>query len=279
MLILSPISLASRIIELLHYGPKEATALIDDLQIKPPVPTKQGIYAMIRKMVRAEILIKHKRTVALNIAWLARLQSFADRASHSYFTGHKKNAGNILALTEGERVRYDFKSIANADVFWDHLIYQLVAAHQKTQWFAYNPHCWFFIARPDQERDLRDFITHHGGQYLLTVGDTTPLDKTIRKEFDRTSSQYVMREKPLPFKNNYYVNCIGDYVIEVWIEEKITQRIECIYQTATNITPPIESELKTIIDSKSSVRLVVSRNAKKAAKLRRSLSKQFVMLL
>ncbi len=278
MLILSPTSLASKIIELLHYGPKEATELINDLQIKPLVPTKQGIYAMIRKMVRAEILVKHKRTVALNLAWLTRLQSFADRASHSYFTGHKKNAGNILALTEGERVRYDFKSIANADVFWDHLIYQLVAAHPKTPWLAYNPHCWFFIARPDQERALRDFITRRNGQYLVTVSGSTPLDKAIRKEFDRSSSQYEMRQKPLSQKNTYYFNCIGDFVIEAWIDQAIATRIKLIYRTATAITPPIISELKTMIDSHSAVRLVVSHNEKKAAKLRRSLSKQFVML-
>lgn len=235
--------------------------------------TKQGMYAALRKLVRAEIVIKHKQHVSLNVAWLEKLNSFAELAGHFY--SHDARSGSFLDLADGERISYSFNSAGATDAFWNHVIYLLVEAHTGQPWVAYNKHCWFLLVRKESERALRDFIVKHHGQYLIVTGSRMPLDKEIRKEFDGKGSQYHMRERPLFQKNNYYLNVIGDFLIEVWIDPDRADALEKLYAEASSFTPHVEDAMRDIINTRGKAKLVVSRNKKRVTKLFKTLSKPF----
>lgn len=266
-------TLENTVIECLQKGTLSTTDLLKLLREKRSRTTKQGMYAVLRKLIRAEVVLKHKQLVSLNIVWLSKLESFVSLAEHFYTSTSR--SGNFLGLADGEKIKYEFQNPNVTDAFWNHVIYLLVEARPKQPWFAYNPHCWFFLARPESERALRDFIIRNGGQYLLIVGAKHPLDQSIRKEFDNEHSQYFMREPPLFPKNNYYLNIIGDYVIEVWIDPAQANEIEQLYASASETTEEIGERLQDIIGSKGKTKLVVSRDRKKAEKFRRMLSKPF----
>lgn len=266
-------NLEQHLISLLQKGPLSSADLLFAVRKKRSGTTKQGMYAALRKLIKAEIVVKHKAQVSLNVTWLTKLDSFASLASHFYSSDAR--SGNFLDLADGDRISYEFKSANATDAFWIHVLLLLVEAYPKANFLAYNPHCWFFLVRPESERTLRDVIMRKKSQYLVMVGGKRPLDRAIRKEFDGKGSQYSMREKSLFKKNNYYLNVIGEYVIEVTIDTAQANAIDRLYNSAKSFTPDIEDELRDIITSKGRTRLIVSRDKKKAEKLRRMLAKPF----
>lgn len=266
-------SLEQHLISLLQKGPLSTANLLSVVRKKRPGTTKQGMYAALRKLIKAEIVVKHKAQVSLNVTWLTKLDSFASLASHFYSSNAR--SGSFLDLADGDRISYEFKSANATDAFWIHVLLLLIEAYPEAVFLAYNPHCWFFLVRPESERTLRDVIIRKKSQYLVMVGGKRPLDRAIRKEFDGKRSQYAMRESPLFKKNNYYVNVIGDYVIEVWVDAAHAEAIERLYRSAESFVPEVEDELRDIINSKGKTKLVVSRDKKKAEKLRRMLAKPF----
>lgn len=265
-------NLEQHLISLLQKGPLSTADLLSSVRKKRSGTTKQGMYAALRKLVKAEIVVKHKTQVSLNVTWLTKLDSFTSLASHFYSSNAR--SGSFLDLADGDRISYEFKSANSTDAFWIHLLL-LLETYPEAAFFAYNPHCWFFLVRPESERTLRDVIVRNKSQYLVTVGGKRPLDRAIKREFDGKRSQYAMRESPLFKKNNYYVNVIGDYVIEVWIDAAHAEAIERLYRSAESFTPDVEDELRDIINAKGKTKLVVSRDKKKAEKLRRMLAKPF----
>ena len=259
----------------LQKGPVITTDLLRLLQKEIPKTTKQGMYVLLRKLIQAEVILKHKKQISLNIAWLTKLESFISLAEHFYSNAHK--SGGFLGLADGEKIKYEFQNLKVTDAFWNHVLYLLIEAHPKTPWFTYNPHCWFFLARPDSERALRDFVGKNGSRYLLTVGSKTPLDQAIKKEFDGQRNRYFMRESPLFPKMTYYVSVIADYIVEGWIDLVQTAAIEKLYTSADAFNPEIEKQLQDIITRKGRTKLVISRNKKKAEKLRYKLAKPFIL--
>jgi hypothetical protein len=76
-----------------------------------------------------------------------------------------------------------------------------------------------------------------------------------------------MLEMPLFNKPNYYVNIIGDYLIEVHLDKKSEEKINRFFKTFVEWTPQAREKLEAIVSSHGRTKLVVSRNAKKAARL------------
>jgi hypothetical protein len=57
----------------------------------------------------------------------------------------------------------------------------------------------------------------------MTVGGKTKLDKSISRDFNNDFLQYS--SKKIFDRDNYYVTVIEDYIIEVFLDEKISREI------------------------------------------------------
>ncbi len=268
-------SLETAIISLLQKGPLPTDGLLSQLRSIRVGTTKQGMYAALRKLVRAEIALKTKREIALSATWLTKLENFSEIAGHFY--AERSRSGSFLALKDGERITYTFKNANDTDAFWIHVLLLLVDAYPGMPFIAYNPHCWFFLVRAESERTLRDAVVRSKGQYLVAVRNRTPLDKQVLNEFDGKNSQYYMHHVPLYPQSNYYVNVIDDYIIEVWEDLQQSAAFERIYARAKAMTPDVEDALREIITARGRSKLIISRNAKRAHALCARLSKPFAL--
>lgn len=273
MLFSFPKSIEDIIIESIKNGPIRTTDLINRIKKIKQKTTKQGVYRVLRLLAKEEIIVIHKKMISLNIRWLNKINNFSTLAQY-YYVKDKSVVGNFLNLQEEEKIKYTFNSLALTDAFWNHAIYlllQIIPAQEN--WLAYNPHAWFFLARPDEEKAIMKAI-NKDRQYLLTVGHQTIMDKIICKEFDGTRSQYYTLNK-VKFKNNYYLNVLGDFIIEVYLDQDITQAIENWYNKTKEINDQNISELKKIIQTKKKNKLVITRNSYKARKLKQQFQKNF----
>lgn len=267
-------SLQDRILSHLQHGPKVILDLIAAIKRERPGTTKQGVYAALRNLKKEEVVVLHAGRASLNAAWLTNVHRYFTIAEHYYF---QKNvgAGHFANLREGEKIQYTFTSPLVADTFWIHALFILIeTTPQGSHFIAYNPHCWFFLAHAESERGFVRFALAHKRLYLMSVGARTPLDRLVVQEVDGTRSQYAMLTRA-PFPSTRYINIIGDYVIDVSLEKRVADAMDAFYVRTREWTPDAARELHHLVEGRGRIKLIISRNAKKAERLRRKLLKSF----
>ncbi|PIZ95049.1 MAG: hypothetical protein COX81_01990 [Candidatus Magasanikbacteria bacterium CG_4_10_14_0_2_um_filter_37_12] len=260
---------------LLRKGPMKITDVITSIQKVRPKTTKQGVYYIIHSLKKDEVLVTHKKMVSLNAVWLKELVFFVDSAEHVYLTA-TTHSGHFLHLQDGEKIQYNFTNSLLTDAFWNHAIFQIeVITGGQEPFIAYNPHSWFFIAHPENEIKVRDLFVNNKRQYFVLSCHKKPFDLDIRHYFDGEWSQYYAQENILFGRENYYVNIIGDFIIEVWIDKKVAQRIDEFYTTYTKLREKEKGVFKHIIEGRGKTKLVISRDSKKASKFKKQFIKPF----
>jgi len=272
-----PKKIEEYILKYLQVGPVLMLDLVKMIQSDRPNTTKQAVYAAIRVLKKTEQILTYKGMASLNLTWLNSMVNYFDLARHNYVKG-KASQGSFIDLEDKEKIKYYFKNPIKADVFWTHALFLLVERNSQNEpVFLYNPHEWFLLARNENEQNVFKTIIRKGHRLLLTAGNNQFLDKYIRKYFDNNLSQYHIKEKPLFLENNYYLNIVGDFIIEVWLDKKMADKIDKFYQETKAWDEGIYERLKNIVDIESRMKIVISKNHRKAEKIKNSLKKYFVL--
>ncbi len=275
MNILKPQSLEDYIIFLLQKDSCSGSELLTTIQTRRPGTTKQALYSALRKLKSTEIVVVHKMRISLSSIWVTKMAEFFTLAKHFYTKTTTTDEG-FLNLEDGDRVTYSFKNPTITDIFWGHATAILSEITPPSEpMYAYNPHEWIMLVRPEIETDLFKKVTSSGKQILLLAGGTTPLDKIISKEFDGTIKQYHPTNELLFDKRNYYLNIFDDFIIEAHLDEATAKKIDDFYNTTTEWNPTTEAILKKIIANEGKNKLTISRNRKKADKLKKMFKNYF----
>ncbi len=277
MNLLSPISTEDYIFVHLQSGPLPIVKLIEIIKNKRPKTTKQGVYQTIRKLKKTEVVVVHKKNISLSGVWISSMEEFFRKAEHAIRNTDSPN-NTFLNLHQGEKIQYYFKNPVLTDAFWSHVFITLVeTSSPQLPVLIYNPHEWFLLARTENETGLFKKIAGRRQKLAILCANRTPLDKLAKTFLGTTTTHYEMLEKGLFEKNNYYVNIIGDFVIEVWLDKKVCGDIESFYQKSKDFGEAEKQELEKILSQKGKNRFSVTRNKRKADMFRSKFKKYFFL--
>ncbi len=233
------------------------------------------MYQVLRKLKQEEVVVLRSKRVSLSHVWINKMADYFATAKRIY-TMDEKPSEDFLQLRDGDKISYTFKNPAFTDMFWGHAMSILTeVAHPKEPVYIYNPHEWFLLARKESEKEIFDLIKKNNRQLFVAVGNRDALDRLIAKEFDGKIQQYYMSEKFLFPKNNYYLNVFGDFLIEVWLDQKTSQSIDRYYKNTEKYAEESGKILMDIIQGRGKNKLTISCNAKKAGRMKRMLNKYF----
>lgn len=265
------------ITDVLVRGPQDIKSLIEKIRLVRPKTSKQAVYKALKLLKESEIIIQNKNHVSLSSIWLRKLRDFVEKAELNYKSQSGSDA-NLVQLKEGEKISYNFKSFEAADIFWGHAFNLLAESMSiKSSVYIYNPHEWFLLARTENELYLFNRLKQDNKRIFLLAGNNSALDLYVSKYFDNKDLNYFASGfKPFSMQN-YYVNIFGDFVIEVWLDPKVSGEIEQIYQSNNDFTPGVVDELLKIIKYKGKNKIVISRNKRKSEKIKRIFSKFFLI--
>ncbi len=263
------------IIDLLQKGSSRTTFLLEKLQSGEGAVSKQAFYKTLRKLIEDEVVVVRSKVASLSHVWILKMSQFFENAKRSYSI--ETQGEDFLLLNDGERVSYTFKTPEQTDMFWGHAFSVLVDTMKEKTVFLYNPHEWFLLARYQTERTLFDDLLKRNKTLLVLSGHNTVLDTFIQKDFDGINSQHFALEQ-MPFeKENYHVNVFGDFIIEVWLDENVAQEIDLFYQTTRVFNKEAEQRIKMIVSKKGKNKFTISRNQKKAEKVKKVFAKYFLV--
>ena len=262
------------IIAVLKSGSITMNSLISEVQ-KIKNVTPQAIYKASKKLQKKEIIVKNKKLVGLSHVWISKIIYLLEDAKEKYQSSDEKNIGTVI-FSKDTKLAYNFKTFESTDIFWGH-IFQILMEVVSTEFplFVYQAHGWFLLTRTENEIFIWNEIKKSGRQLMILVGGTTPLDIQSKKYFTGSNRYFACPDKLFP-KRNYYVNVFDDFIIEVWLDHKISERIDNFYNTTTTFNDIEREKLLDITRAKGRNKLVISRNKAKADKLRKVFKKYFV---
>lgn len=243
--------------------------LLESIQKKRVGTTKQAMYSVLEFLLQDEIVAKIGTKYYLSKIWLDRLTTLLR------IDTKRIEQDPIFTLGDKESVSYKFSNLHSCDTYWAHLFKLLI------EWIAedvpicvWNPHEWFAIGRYVEEKEIFTFLEKQNKKALYTISGNTSLDRSFKRDFS-TKVLRINTGNNLGFKQNYYLNIFNDYIIEVFLDDELTRKIEQFYQDYKELTEENISEFENLIAQKYSIRMKVSKNKEKSAKLRKRLSKDF----
>ncbi len=273
-MIYRPKTIEDYILLFLQKGSLKTSELLENIQDIRPGTTKQALYKILNKLKTEEVVVVRSKYVSLSSIWINRMAQYFTTAQRLYTTQGTPSE-DFLQLEDGDKITYTFKSPNLTDIFWGHAFGILTEVTKQEPVYIYDPHEWFLLARPESEQKLFDQVQEKNKQLFILIGNNTPLDIAIGKEIVGDMVQYHTLPTDIFKKDNYYINILGNYVIEVWLDPKISKEINSFYKTHTTIDESCKKELKEIIERQSKNKLVISHNARKAEKLKKVFKKYF----
>ncbi len=273
----SPNSPEETIIALLAQKSASGETLLLEAQKVKPLFTKQALYAILRRLIKQEVIVKHGKQFSLSNVWIGKMANFFTRASEQY--GIHQESVDFLSLADGDKISYSFKSPEETDRFWGHAFYvlaNLMPPHRdkKEPVYIYNPHEWFMLIRQESELHLFRKLADDKRQLWLLAGHRHPLDLHVKQFFDGTHLQYHTLVEPLFEKPYYYINVFGDFIIEAFLDVSVAEKMDQLYISASEWDEATKKELSSLI-AKGKTKLVISRNARKASKFKKMIGKYF----
>lgn len=265
------------IIEFLSEGQQNTLVLIEKIRERRPNTSKQAVYKALKVLRENENIVQNREEVALSSLWLKRLMEFTEKAELNYKRTDRPSI-NFLGLKEGEKISYTFKTFEATDMFWAHAFDVLAGTMPaNSSVFLYNPHEWFLLARPESEVYLFDSTVKDGRRIFLIVGNNDALDMYVSRFFDNERKNYYASPKELFPKSNYNINILGDFLIEVWLDPEISAEIDHLYKNKKAFDESIKAQLLEIIRRKGKNKLVITRNKRKADRVRRIFKEYFLI--
>src|SRR3990167_1612171 len=246
------------VLEILQKGTLLGTEIVQQASLSRPKTTKQAVYRVFRKLKKEEKIVIHGKSVSLNIQWLKSMGEFYSLAEFYYFGS--TGTDNFLNIKGRDKIIYSFKNLNLLDAFGIHALHMMGMVTEKhTPIFAYNPHEWFFWARREAEQMFVEAMHKDDRQLFLVSSHSDPLDLELRKYYQGDLLQYHIVEKPLLPKDNYYFVVIGDYLMEVYFDEKIVAELDEFYKTTKTWSEESKLALQKIVLKSSKNKLEIGR--------------------
>ncbi len=112
-------------------------------------------------------------------------------------------------------------------------------------------------------------------QLFITIGIESALAKAAKRTFSKDEGQYYIAGSELGFNRNYYVNVVDDYCIEGFLHKNFADRLDQFYSDHAALSPEAIESINALILKKGKFKLIISRNKKRAEKIKKVLGKYF----
>jgi len=263
------------ILETLQKGSLLSVDLIEEIFKLRKGTTKQGVYRVLRKLNEEEKILIHNKNISLNLHYLKKMTNFFNLAEHFYLPKNLNNS-DFLNLSDKEKISYTFKKVDMLDAFWTHIFYMLnEIIDSKNPIYVYNPHEWFTYVRKDSDDAIIESNKEKTRQILLTISNNDFLDKDFVRKMRSETLQCNIDTKKIFNKDNYYISVLSDYIIEVYIDEKVSKEIDIFFKEVKNFDDIEKEKLKDIVSKIGKNKMIISRDKIRAEKLKKILGKDF----
>jgi hypothetical protein len=224
----------------------------------------RAVYKTVTTLKESGVIVKAGKEVFINREWLQQLQ--------------KKLTQNrpLFEIAEGERIVYFFNSSAQMDSFWKTFVDSLSVRDPRYPVYFYNPHAIWILIPERVKSELAYYASFASEQKygFYVIGGTTPLDKEMRRTVESAYLQIDLSCVP-SFTRKDHITVFAHYVITVSIPLRLGEQIDQLYMCGD--VKNTKQEIQALITKPFRAKVTIEYNTLKAKRLRKKLSKNFLI--
>jgi hypothetical protein len=265
------------IVDVLGQGPLRSSLLVTEVSVKNSVSV-QAVYAALKKLHHDEVIAIQNKKYSISSVWIEKISEKLDQIKNVYSNGEYLGGLLFEDLQDGDRVMYKFKNPVLLDQVWGHILFQLVERTTVgVPIMIYNSHYWFPLVREESERTIFTWLEKKGFKAYFSCGSTETLDAYTIKFFLKNMKHSYSLGVNKGFSNNFYMNIVGDYLIEVFLDQNVSDDLDIFFKEKDSCSAEDVKLLQGIVSRSGKNKLVITRNHKKALRYRKSLAREFLM--
>ncbi len=227
--------------------------------------TNQGVYRVLRKLVREDKIVLYKSHVKINRLWVEALKYFAAGAHTNSIIG------DILGLQEGEQLSLKLKGLAQIDRVWldifNSIEDRIANIHPL---YLSNPHNWSIILRKNTDTLQINKLNAKSRPVFLSIHGNSKLDKLTIQMLKKLGIHNCQTAKASPKE---YIAVLDDVIIKIRFSAKSNARINSIFSNCMSTEEAYTELLQA--ESTVSASLTVERNSEKSKSIKKVLARDF----
>ena len=227
----------------------------------------QHVYRTVTRLVEAQMLLKRKKQLFLNLLWLSHIELFAQSAKHTMLG--KPDLRLLGGLSPGKRVQFSAKSLQEMQALWHHLLIQCnreVPEGQERLLYKYYSHAWWLLHNPG-DAAFYERIAERGVRCFWLLGSESYLDRLSQQRYKKLFAIAVTDHSPFPTEG-YNLNVFGDYVLECVFPKAIRDHLALLFRSIRSDKDWNSAVLDGIFHIRAPFTVTVTRDPRKADQLR-----------
>lgn len=233
--------------------------------------TYQAVFKTIKELQSTGVLdADGNKSYSLNINWIKQVFEFSNKLKTRYehgiiFSPERLLNGEITTVTF-ENLFHFYDSVM--DLFFE------LSFYDKNM-YVYFYHMWWAISF-EGERFLKfKRFADKFDSFVICKNDT--YGDRINGEFYNTFKTISMSKYNVDFDSNCDLIVVGDFVCQVFFEERLKKTLDKLYVILENEDPKNIGKLfETLFFKKTKIVLLVNKNRDLAQKIRTEIYKYFV---
>ena len=233
----------------------------------------QHVYRTVTRLTEAQILLKRKKQLFLNLLWLSHVELFAQNAKQRLLEG--QDLQSLSALAPEKRLAFTARSLREMQAVWHHLLIQLnriVPAAQRRQLHKYYAHAWWLLQENGGDASFYERIAAKGVECFWLIGNDTFLDRRAMERYKKIFAIALTDHSPFP-KEGYNLNVFGEYVVECVFPKAIADHLVLLFRSVRSAKEWDAAVFENILDIPAPFTVTVTRSAAKADQLRAKIAR------
>ena len=212
----------------------------------------QSVYKAVKELVEEQTLIEKDKKYILNISWIKDLQSFTDIVETNYYAKERlETFGGIKDSNKGtNNTILEFETIFDAEKYLYYFTKINLLKKEKETICWYNINEWRPTLYLRSEYNYYKRLIKRGHRCYILCSGESEIEKSA-KEFYKTINVSFKFSSDRMVSN---IIAFSDYVIQIFIPEDFLKKI----QIALKEKNP--NKLISILESKSSVKVIISKD-------------------
>ena len=227
--------------------------------------TLRAVYKELTKLVASEIVYKVKKEYRLRLTWLVNLNALIDNAYEVYTS--PDHLSSLLLKDKGKSTLH-FSNLRKLDLYWIQLMMALIKLYEDEYMFLWCPYQWFHLVHDYSATQLYRAEDLAGGKRYHIFGSDSYLAKLALKTFPK-DAVYSFAKSPFDDEKAVYYTLMGDHVITVKLDQKITNKIADLFDSVSCEEDIDSKEMANVFASKVKATTIIELNPLKARKLKK----------
>jgi len=231
-----------------------------------------NFYKIIDQLLEKQILTKEKGEIRLHSAWIISFLELAENIKQHYLND------NTIAidLKEGEQKIFYASWLIDLDNIRANILSNLGNIHGKNESsYIYNSHPSHILGMQETESVNFKNLWKQTQKIYFLIGNESPLDLYGADLLRMQWPEVLCNNKTKFLKEGYFVNIIGDYILEVMTPQILTQYFKTFFDNTKKIKDFTPELFQQIFKMKANCKLTFRRNKKDAEMFKKEIKKYF----